>query len=100
MIPWYLDTMWREPMTEERDHARQPEQSQIQIDRVHYTVSKSQMTGVELRQVPPTPIGPDRDLFEVVPGGPDRKIEHETLVDIRNGMRFFTAPAQINPGKA
>jgi hypothetical protein len=32
---------------------------QIQIDRVHYTVSREQMTGRELRQVPQTPIGPD-----------------------------------------
>src|SRR5881396_461630 len=73
---------------------------QIQIDRVHYVVTKSQMTGTELRHVPPTPIGPDRDLFEVVPGGPDRKIEDADTIEIRNGKRFFTAPSQINPGIA
>lgn len=73
---------------------------QIQIDRVHYTVTQHQMTGAQLRHVPPTPIGPDRDLFEVVPGGPDRKIGDTDVVEIRNGMRFFTAPAQINPGCA
>jgi hypothetical protein len=72
----------------------------IQIDRTHYEVHKERMTGLELRQVPPTPIGPDRDLFEVVPGGSDRKIENATIVEIRNGLRFFTAPAQINPGSA
>jgi len=71
---------------------------QIQIDRVHYTVSKAQMTGAELRHVPPTPIGADRDLFEVVPGGQDRKIEEADVVEIRDGERFFTAPAHINPG--
>lgn len=43
---------------------------QIQIDRVHYTVSKEKMTGAEVRHVPTPPIGPDRDLFEVVPGQP------------------------------
>jgi hypothetical protein len=75
-----------------------PRQFQIQIDRTHYTVTASQMTGFELRQVPPTPIGPDRDLFEVVPGGSDRKIGDNDIVEIRNGLRFFTAPAQINPG--
>jgi hypothetical protein len=75
-----------------------PEQFQIQIDRVHYTVAQQQMTGAQLRQVPPTPIGPDRDLFEVIPGGPDRKIGDTDVVEIRNGKRFFTAPAQINPG--
>ncbi len=70
----------------------------IQIDRVHFTVSKPQMTGAELRLVPPTAIGPDRDLFEVVPGGQDRKIGDTDVVEIRDGERFFTAPAHINPG--
>ncbi len=78
----------------------EPEKFQIQIDRVHYTVNKRQMTGEELRHVPPTPIGPDRDLFEVVPGGPDRKIEDNEVVEIHNGKRFFTAPVVINPGCA
>lgn len=77
-----------------------PREFQIQIDRVHYAVTKSQMTGAELRRVPTPPIGPDRDLFEVVPGGPDRKIEDIDVVEIKNGKRFFTAPAQINPGAA
>lgn len=75
-----------------------PHQFRIQIDRVHYTVTKASMTGTELRHVPETPIGPDRDLFEVVPGGPDRKIADTDTVEIKNGKRFFTAPAQINPG--
>lgn len=71
---------------------------QIQIDRVHYTVTQEFMTGADLRQVPSTPIGPDRDLFEVVPGGTDKKIEDNETVQIREGERFFTAPAHINPG--
>lgn len=75
-----------------------PRQFQIQIDRAHYTVTSPQMTGEEIRHVPPTPIGPDRDLFEVVPGGTDKKIADTEVVEIRNGKRFFTAPGQINPG--
>lgn len=71
---------------------------QIQIDRAHYTVTQPVMTGAQLRQVPPTPIGPDRDLWQVVPGGTDIKIGDADRVEIRNGLRFFTAPAQINPG--
>jgi Multiubiquitin len=70
----------------------------IQIDRVHYTVDQHQMTGAQLRRVPPTPIGADRDLFEVIPGAQDRKIEADTVVEIREGQRFFTAPGHINPG--
>jgi hypothetical protein len=71
---------------------------EIQIDRTHYKVTLRHMTGLQLRHVPKPPIGPDRDLFEVVPGGSDRKIGNEQVVEIRNGLRFFTAPAQINPG--
>lgn len=71
---------------------------QIQIDRVHYTVVKEKLTGLELRHVPPTPIGPERDLFEVIPGKPDKKIENDAVVEIYNGVRFFTAPGHINPG--
>ena len=71
----------------------------IQIDRDHFKVASPQMTGAQLRQVPTVPIGADRDLFEVVPGGSDRKIGDEDVVQIRNGLRFFTAPAQINPGE-
>lgn len=89
-------------MTDEKSKTddREPKGFHIQIDRVHYTVFNEKMTGAELRKVPPTPIGPDRDLFEVVPGSPDRKIGDSDIVDIRNGKRFFTAPAHINPGRS
>lgn len=70
----------------------------IQIDRVHYKVTQENMTGLQLRQVPTPQVGPDRDLFEVVPGGTDQKIGDATVVTLRDGKRFFTAPAQINPG--
>ena len=81
---------------DQKDH--KPVKFQIQIDRVHYTVTQEFMTGAELRRVPPTPIASDRDLFEVVPGAPDRKIGDNDKVEIRDGERFFTAPAHINPG--
>lgn len=73
---------------------------EIQIDRAHFTVHEHEMTGMKLRALPSPAIGDDRDLFEVVPGGSDRKIGNEQVVEIRNGMRFFTAPAQINPGSS
>lgn len=72
---------------------------QIQIDRVHYTVEQETLTGTELRNLVTPPVGPDRDLFEVVPGGTDRKIEDAETVRVRNGLRFFTAPSHINPGR-
>lgn len=70
----------------------------IKIDRETFRVEREQMTGGELRQLPTPPIGPDRDLFQVVPGGSDRKLADDTVVKLKDGMRFFTAPAQINPG--
>lgn len=84
----------------ESPKAKKPghEEFRIQIDRIHYAVTKAQMTGAELRQVPEKPIGPERDLFEVVPGNADRKLADTDVVEIRNGKRFFTAPGHINPG--
>ena len=73
---------------------------QIQIDRVHYEVTQPEMTGADLRRVPDPDVGPERDLFEVIPGKPDRKLADIDVVEIRNGKRFFTAPGQINPGNA
>ena len=84
-------------MTNEHGQAH-PAKFQIQIDRVQFTVDKEQITGAELRQLPTPAIGPDRDLFEVVPGGTDKKITDDMVVTLHNGLRFFTAPAQINPG--
>jgi Multiubiquitin len=70
----------------------------IKIDRHEYRVQQHTLTGSELRDLAQPPIGPDRDLFEVVPGGSDRKINATDVVKMRDGLRFFTAPAQINPG--
>lgn len=73
-------------------------QFDIQIDRVHYKVTQDRMTGQQLRDLPTPPIGPDFDLWEVVPGGSDRKIADDEVVEIRNGLRFITVPNHINPG--
>ena len=70
----------------------------IQIDRTHYEVSRNRITGAELRNIPTPPIPPDRDLFEVIPGRPDRKVGDEDRILVRDGLRFFTAPNTINPG--
>lgn len=75
-----------------------PKEFEIKIDRTGYKVSEPVLTGAQLRALPEPNIGPDRDLFEVVPGGSDVKIEADATVEMRNGLRFFTAPAQINPG--
>jgi hypothetical protein len=71
---------------------------EIKIDRTMFKVQQEVLTGAEIRRLPEPDIGPDRDLFEVVPGGSDIKIEADARIKMRNGLRFFTAPAQINPG--
>lgn len=91
--------MDQQPSTEQKHAAKPPKHFSIQIDRTHYEVDAPTMTGAELRKVPPTPIPSDRDLFEVVPGHSDRKIADTDVVEIRNGLRFFTAPGTINPGQ-
>lgn len=83
---------------ENHDHEGRPKVFEIKIDRTTYKVHQEVLTGAELRRLPEPDIGPDRDLFEVVPGGSDLKIEANMQVKMRNGLRFFTAPAQINPG--
>jgi hypothetical protein len=70
----------------------------IKIDRHEYHVHQPSLTGTELRNLPNPPIGTDRDLFEVVPGGSDKLISEAEIVKMRDGLRFFTAPARINPG--
>ena len=73
----------------------------ILIDRKEYHVPwpVHVLTGLEIRRIADPPIGRSRDLFEIVAGGSDRKVHDDTKVDIRDGIRFFTAPRQINPGR-
>ena len=70
----------------------------IRIDRAEYEWPEEKITGTQLRRLPPTPIPSDRDLFQVVPGYPDRKIKDDDTVEVHDGLRFFTAPNTINPG--
>ena len=70
----------------------------IQIDRTQYVVKENRLTGAGLRQIPSPPIRPDRDLFQIIPGRPDKKIKDDDRILITDGLRFFTAPNTINPG--
>lgn len=79
------------------DQGHGPKQFQIRIDRDHFTVQRDMLTGSELRALPTPPIGPERDLFEVVPGGSDKKIEAQTSVEMRNGLRFLTRACSDQP---
>jgi hypothetical protein len=87
------------PMTETPVEGPHPHEFHIQIDRVHYAVTKEEMTGAELRHLPHPPIDETRDVYEVRPGQTDRLIGDTDVVEIRDGLRFFTAPRHINPGR-
>ena len=69
----------------------------IRIDRTEYHVNTDSMTGTELRQL--AGIGADLDLFEAVAKGDDLLITDAATVELKSGMRFFTAPRHINPGR-
>ena len=76
----------------------------IRVDREEVKVrldslTNGTLTGSRIRQLVSPPIGAERDLFEIVPGGADRKIGDEDSVEIRAWMRFFSAPRTINPGR-
>lgn len=89
-----MDKPYADPRPDKpKDHP-----STIKVDRAVYKVDAQQLTGFQLRQLSTPPVGSDRDLFEVVPGGSDVKVLDEQVVQMRDGLRFFTAPAQINPG--
>lgn len=80
-----------------------PKGIHIRVDRVDRLVSSDlltdgTMTGRQIRELRNPPIEDDRDLFEIVPGGSDMKIEDDQAVVIREWMRFFSAPKTINPG--
>ena len=75
-----------------------PKGYHIRIDRTDYVVPEEKLSGEQLRHVPETPIPPDRDLYQVVPGQDDLKIKNDDTVQMRDGLRFYTAPSTINPG--
>jgi Multiubiquitin len=71
----------------------------IKIDKETFHVEATAMTGQELRELPSPPIGPDRDLFLVVPGpAEDILVGSDQSIELKDGMHFFTAPSTINPG--
>jgi hypothetical protein len=70
-----------------------------QIDRLPYRVKVGAYTGAQIRAFAHPPIGPERELWLLVPGAFDRPIDDDDSVEIdRSGLRFFTNPRVINDG--
>ena len=84
--------------TPDTDKPEDDKSYSIKIDRTEYVLNENRLTGADLRKIPKSPIPPDRDLFQIIPGRPDKKIEDEDKILITDGLRFFTAPNTINPG--
>jgi len=102
---WWVDTQPADeaegPLKSIPSHKSPPEDGYvyIEIDRLPYRRVWGTFSGSEIRRFAAPPIGDDRDLWLVVPGGNDRKIEDTDKVEMRtSGLRFWTAPKIINPG--
>ena len=89
--------MASEKPTPDKDRP-EPKPFLITIDRAQYPWPEDKISGAQVRGLPPTPIPPDRDLFQIIPGHPDRKIKDDDWVEVHDGLRLFTAPNTINPG--
>jgi hypothetical protein len=76
----------------------EPKDFPIHIDRDMFKVDQQTMTGAELRALPTPPIGEDRNLYQVVPGGQDVKVGDGDVVELKPGMHFVTAPKNVTPG--
>jgi hypothetical protein len=75
------------------------QQIPIHIDQKRYDAASPTMTGALIRALASPPIGPDRDLFLVVPGpGDDKKVGDSDVIELKPGTHFFSAPTTINPG--
>lgn len=70
----------------------------IHIDRQVFKVESEVLTGAELRALPSPPIGQDRELYRVVPGGDDIVVGDADHVELKPGMHFVTAPRNVTPG--
>lgn len=70
----------------------------IHIDKKQYKLMATSLTGRQLREIPPTHISDKYALELETPGGDDREIADDEVVELRNGMHFFSRPRNITAG--
>ena len=81
-------------MTDVKEH---PKVVEIHIDHKLYKVAPGMLTGAQLRAIPSPPISEAYDLWLEQPGD-DEKIGDQQSVTLENGMQFYSASREINPG--
>jgi hypothetical protein len=81
------------------DHGGKDRPFPIFIDKQKFEVTEDKMTGAELRALPTAPVGPDRDLYLIVPGGEDDLVDDTERVGLKPGTKFMTVPKLITPGR-
>ena len=81
------------------DKDKAQKQITIHVDKKMYKVSDDSMTGTQLRALSSPTISSEYQLKQQVPGGDDITIEDDQLVELNNGMHFFSIPKNINPGQ-
>lgn len=80
---------------------KEPKLVPIHIEKQMYKVPEGEISAEDLRALPEPDIGSDRDLYREVPGqAEDDLVEAGERVTVKEGMRFFTAPSTISPGRA
>lgn len=86
-------------MSHEPEHEQETRPIPISIDKEHFKVPKTPMTGAELRTLPKPDVPADRDLWLEVHGSADDiLVTPDQSIDLKPGMHFYTAPSTINPG--
>lgn len=71
----------------------------ISIDKTSFKVTKEEMKGAELRALPDPDVPADRDLWLEIHGNQDDElVAPASVIHLKPGMHFYTAPSTINPG--
>lgn len=81
------------------DHGGKDRPFPIFIDKKKYEVTEDKMSGAALRALATPPIGSDRDLYLVVPGGEDELVDDADSAELKPGTKFMSVPKLITPGR-
>jgi hypothetical protein len=83
---------------EDHDELRPGEKLVIVIDNKKYRAPNRVMTGAQLRRLADPNIGPEFDLWQEIPGGEDNLVGDDERIKLADGMGFYSASSEINPG--